>query len=170
MLKLAFDSVSRERLCDILAAYGVPLEIIKAIRAAYTNTTAQVITEDGNTEFFSIEARVLQGDTLAPYLFIIVIDYVMRTSTKNRGNLSLTITQRLSRRFPAKFITDNDFADDIALLSDTIEDAQCLLSLVIKTAKDVSLSINEDKTEYISYNTPSLRNDTIIANEKPLKK
>ena len=48
----AFDSVSRERLFDILAAYGVPQEIIKAIRAACTNTTAQVITEDGNTEFF----------------------------------------------------------------------------------------------------------------------
>ena len=76
----AFDSVSRERLFDILAAYGVSQEIIKAIRAAYTNTTAQVITEDGNTEFFSIEAGVLQGDT---YLFIIVIDYVMRASTKN---------------------------------------------------------------------------------------
>ena len=39
----AFDSVSRERLFDILAACGVPQEIIK------TNTTAQVITEDGNT-------------------------------------------------------------------------------------------------------------------------
>ena len=48
----AFDSLNRERLFDILAAYGVPQEIIKAIRAAYTNTTAQEITEDGNTDFF----------------------------------------------------------------------------------------------------------------------
>ena len=80
----AFDSVIRERLFDILAAYGVPQEIIKAIRAAYANTIAQVITEDGNTEFFSIEAGVLPGETLAPYLFIIVIDYMMQTSTKNR--------------------------------------------------------------------------------------
>ena len=87
-----FDSVSRERLFDILAAHGAPKEIIKVIRAAYTNTAAQVITEDGNNEFFTIEAGVLQGDKLAPYLFIIVIDYVMRTSTKNRGHLSLTIT------------------------------------------------------------------------------
>ena len=94
----------------------------------------------------------------------------MRTSTKNRENLGLTITQRLSRRFPATYITDTDFADDIALLSDSIEDAQCLLSLVIKIAKEVGLSINEDKTEYMAYNTPSPRKDTILANEKPLKK
>ena len=83
----AFDSVSRERLFDMLSAYGVPQDIIKAIRVAYTNTTAQVITEDGNAKFFSIEAGVLQEDTLAPYLFIIIIDYVMRASTKNREKI-----------------------------------------------------------------------------------
>ena len=94
----------------------------------------------------------------------------MRTSTKNRENFGLTIAQRLSRRFPATYFKDTDFADDIALLSDSIEDAQCLLSLVIKTAKDVGLSIKEDKTDYMSYNTPSPRNDTILAYEKPLKK
>ena len=157
-------------LFDILAAYGVPQEIIKAIRAAYTNTTAQVITEDGNAEFFSNEAGVLQGDTLTPYLFIIFIDYVMRAPNKNRENLSLTITQRLSRRLPATYIKDTDFAEDIALLSDSIEDAQCLLSLVIKTDKEVGLSIIEDKTEYMSNNKLSPKNDTILANEKPLKK
>ena len=131
----AFDSVSRERLFDKLAAYGVPQEIIKAIRAAYTNTTAQVIIEHGNTDFFSIEAGVLQGDTLAPYSLIIVIDYVMRTSTKYQEKLGLTITQRLSRRFPATYITDTDFADDIALLSESIEDTQCLLLKSLKQPK-----------------------------------
>ena len=166
----AFDSVSREWLFDIPAAYGVPQEISKAIRAAYTNTTAQVITKDCNTEFFPLRLGVLQGDTLAPYLFIIVIDYLMLTYNKNRENLGLTITQRLSRRFPATYFTGTDFADDIPLLPNSIEDAQYLLSLVIKTVKEVGLSINEDKTEYISYNTPNPRNDTILANEKPLKK
>ena len=31
-------------------------------------------------EYFDIVAGVLQGDTLAPYLFIISLDYVLRTS------------------------------------------------------------------------------------------
>ena len=35
---------------------------------------------DGDTEYFDIEAGVLQGDTLAPYFFIICLDYVLRTS------------------------------------------------------------------------------------------
>ena len=111
-------------------------------------TTAQVITEDGHSEFFSIKAGVFQSDRLAPYSSIVVIDYAMRTSPKTRGNLGLTITQRFSRRFPATYFKDTDFADDIALLSDSIEDVRCLLSLVIKTAKEVGLSINEDNTGY----------------------
>ena len=32
------------------------------------------------TDYFEIVAGVLQGDTLAPYLFIISLDYVLRTS------------------------------------------------------------------------------------------
>ena len=94
----------------------------------------------------------------------------MRTSTKNRGSLSLTITQKLSRGFPATYITDNDFADGIAFLSDTIEDEQYLLSFEIIAAKEVGLSINEEKTECMSYNTPNPRIDRIIANEEPFNK
>ena len=38
------------------------------------------VTPDGDTEYFDIVAGVLQVDTLAPYLFIICLDYVLRTS------------------------------------------------------------------------------------------
>ena len=51
----------------ILRACGVPVEIVDAVNMMYTSTTAQVLSPDGDTEFFEILARVLQGDTLAPY-------------------------------------------------------------------------------------------------------
>ena len=62
----------------ILKAYGIPEELVPAISIMYDDTSAKVITPDGETEIFSILAGVLQGDTLAPYLFVIVIDYIMR--------------------------------------------------------------------------------------------
>lgn len=34
-------------------------------------------TRDGGTEFFEILAGVLQGDTFAPFLFIIALDYAL---------------------------------------------------------------------------------------------
>ena len=46
----------------------------------YKNTKVKVCSPDGDTEYFDIVAGVLQGDTLAPYLFIICLDYVLRAS------------------------------------------------------------------------------------------
>ena len=63
---------------EILKAYGVTEEIVKAIEVLYANTTAQVLSPDGDTDFFNIYASVLQGDTLVPYLFIVALDYAMR--------------------------------------------------------------------------------------------
>ena len=42
------------------------------------------------TDIFSIPAGILQGDTLAPFLFIIVIDYVMRASIDNKNRKDAT--------------------------------------------------------------------------------
>ena len=39
-----------------------------------------VCSPDGSTNFFDIIAGILQGDTLTPYLFIIWLDYILRTS------------------------------------------------------------------------------------------
>ena len=67
--KKAFDSVHRGILMKILRAYGIPEMIVELIEKMYTDTLAKVITPDGLTEVFKILAGVLQGDTLAPYLF-----------------------------------------------------------------------------------------------------
>ena len=59
----------------ILKAYSIPPRLLAAVEEMYDNTRAKVITPDGETDFFEIKAGVLQGDTLAPYLFAIVLDY-----------------------------------------------------------------------------------------------
>ena len=46
----------------------------------FKNTKVKVLSPNGDTYYFDIVAGVLQGDTLAPYLFIIFLDYVLRTS------------------------------------------------------------------------------------------
>ena len=50
----------------------------------YAGTRAMVVTPDGNSEEFDILAGVMQGDTLAPFLFIIVLDYVLRKAISGR--------------------------------------------------------------------------------------
>ena len=148
----AFDSIHRGKLMDIMEAYGILPQIIKAVNTLYNETEAQVLSPDGDTDFFQIQAGVLQGDTLAPILFILSLDYVMRNATTNPQETGFTLNPRRSSRHPAATITDADFADDIALLSDTIEKAQLLLLRVEIAAESIGLHVNEKKTEYISYN------------------
>ena len=106
-----------------MRAYGVPVEIVDVVGVMYSNTTAQVLSPNGYTEFFKILAGVLQGDTLAPYLFTIALDYVMRQAAGNESNLGFILDKSRSRRHPAKVICDTDIADDIALLSNTQDQA-----------------------------------------------
>ena len=61
-----------------------------------------VRSPDGNTNFFDILAGVLQGDTLAPYIFVICLDCVLRTSADAHNELGLTLEVEdiLIRRSP----------------------------------------------------------------------
>ena len=75
----AFDSVFWTSLEAILLAYGVPRLLVTAILALYNGAQAQVLSQFGlSEELINLQIGVLQGDTLAPYLFIIVIDYIPR--------------------------------------------------------------------------------------------
>ena len=62
----AFNSIHSGELMEILKAYGLPEEIVKAIEVLYVNTTVQFLSPDGDTDFFNICAGVLQGDTFSP--------------------------------------------------------------------------------------------------------
>ena len=95
---------------------------------------------------------VLQGDTFAPFLFIIIIDYALRKSAEDHEDLGFTLEKRRSRRYPPQRITDTDFTDDIATFSDTLKNATLLLHNIEIAIKEVGLLINEKKTEFISFN------------------
>ena len=120
----AFDSIHRGKMEQILLAYGLPKESVAAITILYRNTKVKVRSPDGDTEYFDIVAGVLQGDTLAPYLFIICLDYVLRISIDKIKENGFELTKKRSRRYPAKTITDADNADDIAILTNTPNQAQ----------------------------------------------
>ena len=75
-----FDSIHRGKMEQILLVYGIPKETVTAIMILFRNNKVKVCSPGGDTNYFDIVAGVLQGDMLAPYLFIICIDYVLRTS------------------------------------------------------------------------------------------
>ena len=56
----------------------------------------------------------IQVGTLAPYLFIMCQDYVLRTSIDSMKENGFKLAKERNRRYPAQTITDEDYADDIA--------------------------------------------------------
>ena len=62
------------------------------------------------------------------------------------------LTKKSSRRYPAKTITDADYADDIALLANTPNQAETLLHSLEWAAAGIGLHVIAHKTEYMSYN------------------
>ena len=62
--------------------------------------------------------------------------------------------KQLSRKYPAKMLTDADFADDLVILSDKIGNAAKLLLKILETiAASVGLCLNTTKTKFIAVNT-----------------
>ena len=118
----------------------------------YRNTKVKVRSPDWDTEYFDIVAGVLQGDKLAPYLFITCRDYVLRISIDKIRENGFKLTKKRSRRYPAKTITDADYADDIAILANTPNQAKTLLHSLERAAASIGLHVNAHKTEYICYN------------------
>ena len=84
----------------------------------YCNTKFKVHSLDGDIDLFVIVGGTLQGSTLAPHLFIICLDYVLRTLIYLMKENGFTLI---------KTITDADNAEDIDLLANTTTQAKSLL-------------------------------------------
>ena len=119
----AFDSIHRGKLEQILLAYGLPKETVAAITILYRNTKMKVHSPDGDRILRHFSRSTARRYT-SPYLFIICLDYVLRTSIDKIRENGFELTKKRSRRHPAKTITD---ADDIAILANTPNQVETLL-------------------------------------------
>ena len=123
----------------------------------YKNTKVKVLSPEGDTDYFDIVAGVLQGEILAPYLFIICLSYVLRSSDKMKEN-GFKQTKEKSRWYAAQKNSDADYADEIALLTSAHS--------LERTAAGIGLHVNAQDREYICFNQSS---DTSTLNRSSLK-
>ena len=109
---------------------------------------------------------MVQRDTLVAHLFIICLDYEFRTSIHLMKENSFTHAKERSRRYSAQTITDADFADDIALLANTLTLVESHLHSLERAAGGIGLHVNADKTECMCFNQ---RGDISTLNDGSLK-
>ena len=120
----------------ILHLYGLRDKIITGVKTMYDNPETFVLTPNGATDSF----------------FIIIVDYILHILLDPINNHGLTLQERKSTHHSSKHITDLDYADNIALLSDQIENAEILLQSLVTAAHKVALTLNSTKTECMLLN------------------
>lgn len=115
--------------------YKGPPNLLKAIALLSEDTKARIITSDEETDFFHLTAGILQRDSFAPYLFVLLFDYVMhKTLNEREEDVSFILERRRSKRVAPKILTTLDSADGIALISEEIHQTQeVLLSIQLET-------------------------------------
>ena len=81
-----------------------------------------------------------------------------------------TIRPAKSRKIKAVKIVDADFADDIALTTDTLSEVQSLLDSLETAARSIGLMLNDDKTKFMAINIPCDNGALTTSAGKSLKK
>ena len=152
----AFDSVKWEAIQRELEYWHTPQLLIDAIFNVMKGHSLCVRCDGEYSATMPVEVGVLQGDTLAPYLFVIVMDSILRRIDHSLGvelgdrPKKMTARQRaLYYQEPQKRLAALAFADDVVLLAHNLADLQILFTQFEQFALELGLKLNlgEGKTE-----------------------
>nr|KAG5711941.1 hypothetical protein BaRGS_026382 [Batillaria attramentaria] len=157
----AFDSVDREALWKLLRHYGVPRKIISLIQCTYQDMSYRIANAGQLSESFEVKTGVRQECLLSPFLFLLVIDWIMKTTTTGRKNgIQWTLWTQLD---------DLDFADDLAPLSHSHSQMQDKTTCLEATSAGTGLKLNRNKTELMKINTTANTPVTVERDGEPIR-
>ena len=108
----------------------------------YRNSKVKVRSPDGDTDYFDIVGGVLLGNTLAPYLFIICLDYVLRTSIDKGKKQKVPHTNNYGRQLRWWHSASGKCT----------RQAKTLLHSLEWATAGIGLHVNAHKTEYMCFN------------------
>ena len=143
----------------LLRHYGVPEKIIFLIRRTFQDMSCRNAHASHLSESFEVKTAVRQGCLLSLFFFLLVIDWIMKTTTTGRNNgIQWTLWTQLD---------DLDFTDDLALLSHNHSQMQDKTTLLETTSAGTGLKINKKKTELMNMNTTG--NAPITVGGEPIR-
>ena len=130
----------RERLWDIMGQYGIPDMFVRTFKALY-HQSSSCVTEGGRYySWFEVKSGARQGCVMSGFIFVLIMDWVMRHINNRKRGLLWKLTSVLE---------DLDYADDVALFSSRFADLQEKTDRLVTTV-GVGLKINPCKTKTLT--------------------
>ena len=80
----AFDSIDRGILWEIMGDYSIPSKLITMVKAMYEQSKCAVVDSSGSYDWFNVRTGVKQGCCMSGFLFLPVIDWVLRRTTEGK--------------------------------------------------------------------------------------
>ena len=108
----------------------------------YAGQKATVRTGRGTTEWFQIGKGVLQGCILAPCLFNLYAEYILKNAGLDKAQAGIKIARRN--------ISNLRYADDTTLTAEREEELKSLLMKVKEESEKVGLKLNIQKTKIMT--------------------
>lgn len=146
--KKAFDSVNRSKLFLVLARKGVKGHLLKSIKSIYNSVKARVRGNSVLSDIFDCPVGLRQGCNLSPLLFSLFINELY-TALANSGINGIQLTPDLIQIFILLF------ADDVALIADTVNGLQQQLNILSTYCNEWKLNVNIEKTKILVFKNGS---------------
>ena len=127
-LEKAFDRVPRDVVWWAMRKLGVEEWLIKVVQSLYTNARSQVRINGSFSKDFQVNVGLHQGSVLSPLLFIMVLEALSRD---------------IRMGCPEELL----YADDLALISETLQGLTEKLNLWKATMESKGLKVNLGKTK-----------------------
>jgi hypothetical protein len=134
----AYDTIRRNEVYKAMAELGIPLKLIRLVKATMTGTASQICVQATLSEPFEIHSGVRQGDALASLFFNVALEKAIKDSGIQIGwHIFQKSVQLLA------------YADDTVLLGKTRSRPEETLLDLETAAGRIGLKINQDKTKYM---------------------
>lgn len=136
----AFDTINQQKMLIALTECRIDYRYTNLIKHIYQSATASVRLSEQETNKFSIQRGVRQGDTISPKLFTTLLEHTCKRAGLSEHGININ-GEKLSHL---------RFADDIVLIADRMDDATEMLEKLYHASLEVGLKINMTKTQIMT--------------------
>jgi hypothetical protein len=157
-LRKAYDSIPRDALWRVLSAYYVEPKVIELLADLHTGTQAAVKLANQHGDWFDIGRGVRQGCVIAPLLFNVFFDCIVRLSLAEMPDGCVRLAFRAEGEVlpwharaggPSTMLTIAAlmYADDLVLMSCDRDELELMLKVFDSVCSRMGMCVNAAKTE-----------------------